>query len=48
MWVTSTAMTELGPYSNEYNTVLSMNEGKKFDRLLKYVDTARGTTFLGR
>ena len=49
MWVTSTATTDVGPYTNEYMLVLNMNEeGTKVERLLEYVDSAHSIQFMGK
>ncbi|KAH8684261.1 hypothetical protein BGZ60DRAFT_397154 [Tricladium varicosporioides] len=41
IWAQSTAVTDLGPYANEYMLVLYFNEsGEKVDRFLEFVDSA--------
>ncbi|KAI0515385.1 hypothetical protein F5B22DRAFT_607159 [Xylaria bambusicola] len=46
MWAKSTAMTEVGPYANEYVLILHMNEaGDKITKFLEFVDSQFSVTF---
>ena len=49
MHASSTAMTDLGDYSNEYMLVLHMTEdGKKVERFEEFVDSKNSTDFFPR
>ena len=49
MWATSTAMTDIGGYTNEYMIVLHLNEeGTKVEKLFEYVDSAHSIQFMGK
>ncbi|KAK5627305.1 hypothetical protein RRF57_003020 [Xylaria bambusicola] len=49
MWAQSKAMTDIGPYTNEYVVILHMNEaGDKVTKFVEFVDSQFSVTFFAK